>query len=89
MTDKERTIELTNTINNYFISVLEDNVNRLRKTDDPYNVIVKVLKRAAYDLKGYVEFSDEVDEEVKEPLKVFINAICQITINKVKVVCKE
>ena len=71
MTDKERTIELTNTINNYFISVLEDNVNRLRKTDDPYNVIVKVLKRAAYDLKGYVEFSDEVDEEVKEPLKVF------------------
>ena len=89
MTDKERTIELTNTINNYFISVLEDVVNRLRKNDDPYNTIVKELKKAAYDLKGYVEFSDEVDEEVKEPLKVFIDAICQITINKVGVVCKE
>ena len=89
MTNKERTIELANTINDYFISVLEDVVNCLRKNNDPYNAIVKVLKKAAYNLKGYVEFSDDVDEEVKEPLKAFIDAICQITISKVEVVCKE
>lgn len=89
MNDKERAIELANAVNNYFIKVLEDTTNHLRKTDEPYDVIVKALKKASYNLKGYVEFSDEVDEDVKEPLKDFIDAMCQITIDKVEAICKK
>ena len=89
MNDKERIIELANAINDYFVKVLEDTTNHLRKTDKPYDFIVKALKKASYNLKGYVEFSDEVDDEAKEPLKDFIDAMCQRTIDKVEAICPK
>lgn len=80
---------MAKTLDEYFIEVLNESIEKLKKSDDPSTALLRALKRGQFLLKDEIEFGIQASKELKELLVRLVDVVFEVNVKRVERVCNE
>ena len=79
---------MAKTLDEYFVEVLTESIEKLKKSDDPSTALLRALKRGQFFLKDEIEFDIQASDEMKALLVRLVDVVFEVNVRRVERVCE-